>query len=287
MKIVIVGAGGFVGKELTGRFSPQHEVLPLTHQALDITDESAVQHIIKDARPDLIINCSVLGVDDCESDPALASAINAQGPRYLAEAAAESGAEMLQLSTNYVFAGDLEHGSYYTIRDKPRPINKYGETKLAGEAAVRAALPKSYIVRTSWVFGLGKKDNFFSTAARSLSERKRLRAVEDVWASVTYVSDLAARIEEILAFHHYETYHIVNEGICSYYDFAREAARQLNMTNAEIAELIEAVRESEMRRKALRPGYTPMRCLVSEELGLPVLPHWRTALSRYLHGLRG
>ncbi|MBO0721251.1 MAG: dTDP-4-dehydrorhamnose reductase [Blastocatellia bacterium] len=287
MKIVITGAGGFIGKELTGRFSAQHQVLPLTHQALDITNETAVQDVIKDARPDLIINCSVLGVDDCEIDPALARAINALGPRYLAEAAAESDAEMLQLSTNYVFAGDLEHGSRYTIRDTPRPINKYGETKLAGEAAVRVALPKSYIVRTSWVFGPGKKDNFFSTAARSLNERKRLRAVEDVWASVTYVSDLAARIEEILAFHHYEIYHIVNDGICSYYDFAREAARQLNMTNAEIAELIEAVRESEMRRKALRPGYTPMRCLVSEELGLPVLPHWRTALSRYLHGLRG
>jgi dTDP-4-dehydrorhamnose reductase len=111
--------------------------------------------------------------------------------------------------------------------------------------------------------------------------------VTDIWASVTYVVDLVARIDEILAFHRYETYHIVNDGACSYYDFAREAARELKLTSAEIGDLIEAVRESEMQRRAPRPRYTPMRCLVSEELGLPALRHWRAALSQYLNGLRG
>jgi dTDP-4-dehydrorhamnose reductase len=287
MKIIITGAGGFIGKRLARFFSPHHDVLALTHQALDITDNHTVRRLITDLRPDLVINCVVLGVDECEADPSLASSVNAAGPQYLAEAVAEIDAEIMHISTNYVFDGNLEAGSFYTIRDAALPINKYGETKLAGEIAVRQAAPKSYIVRTSWVFGQGKKDNFFSLAARALIERKRLRAVTDVRASVTFVDDLVVRIDEILAFHRYETYHVVNDGACSYYDFAWEAARELKLTSAEIGDLIEAVSESEMQRKAARPRYTPMRCLVSEELGLPALRHWRAALSQYLNGLRG
>jgi dTDP-4-dehydrorhamnose reductase len=287
MKIVITGAGGFVGKELTACFSEKHEIFPLTHRDLDITDRHSVKRLMTDLRPDVIINAVVLGVDECEIDPSLARAVNTDGPHYLAETASEIDAEIIQLSTNYVFDGDLESGSFYTIRDTPLPINKYGETKLAGEAAVRRAAPKSYIVRTSWVFGHGKKDNFFSLATRSLIEGKPLRAVTDVRASVTYVVDLVARIEEILAFHRYQTYHIVSDGACSYFDFAREAALELKLTTSEIDDLIEPVTESQMQRKAPRPKNTPMRCLMSAELGLPALRHWRTALSQYINGLRG
>jgi dTDP-4-dehydrorhamnose reductase len=243
--------------------------------------------MLTDARPDLIINCAVSGVNDCEANPSMAHAVNVAGPQCLAEAAAEIDAEILHCSTNYVFDGKREAGSFYTNRDAALPINEYGETKLAGELAVRMAAPKSYIIRTSWVFGAGKEDNFFGFAARALTERKRLRAVTDIRASVTYVVDLIARIDEILALHHYETYHVVNGGDCSYYEFALEVARDLRMSSAEIDSLIEAVTESELQRNASRPRYTPMRCLVSEELGLPALRCWRTALSQYLNGLRG
>src|SRR5262245_15225339 len=284
MKIAITGAGGFVGKELRRFFSARHHVLALTRQSLDITDGYAVRRMITDIRPDLIINCAVLGVDDCEANPSMGHSVNVAGPRCLAEAAAEIDAEILHFSTNYVFDGKRASGSFYTKRDATLPINKYGETKLAGEFAVRMTAPKSYIIRTSWVFGAGKEDNFFGLAARALTERKRLRAVTDVRASVTYVADLVTRIDEILAFHRYDTYHIVNDGACSYYEFALEVARHLGMSSAEIDSLIEAVTESELRRNTSRPRYTPMRCLVSEELGFPALRCWRTALSQYLIG---
>jgi dTDP-4-dehydrorhamnose reductase len=287
MKIAITGAGGFVGKELERFFSARHHVMALPRHSLDITDGHAVMRMVTNVRPDLIINCAVLGLDDCEANPSMAHAVNVQGPQFLAEAASEIDAEILHFSTNYVFDGKREAGSFYTNRDAALPINKYGVTKLAGEFAVRMAAPKSYIIRTSWVFGAGKEDNFFSLAGRALTERKRLRAVTDVRASVTYVSDLVTRIGEILAFHRYETYHVVNDGACSYYEFALEVARDLRMSSEDIDSLIEAVTESAMRRNVSRPRYTPMRCLVSGELGLPALRCWRTALSQYLNGLRG
>src|SRR5262249_51934364 len=133
----------------------------------------------------------------------------------------------------------------------------------------------------------GKEDNFFGLAALALTERKRLRALTDVRASVTYVADLITRIDEILALHRYDTYHVVNDGVCSYYEFALEVARELRMSSAEIESLKEAATESEMPRNTPRPRYTPMRCLVSEELGLPALPCWRRALSHYLNSLHG
>ncbi len=281
MKIIITGAGGFVGKELARFFAADHQVTALYHQALDITNREAVKRIVNEARPDLVINCAVLGVDICEADPALAQGVNVSGPKFLAEAVAEIDAEILHISTNYVFDGKREPGSYYTINDAALPINVYGETKLAGELAVLEAAPKSYVVRTSWVFGQGK-DNFFRDAVRALLERKGLRAVNDIWASVTHVSDLAARINEILAHHRYATYHVVNDGFCSHYDFAVEAARSLNLTTAESDALIEAVSESQSQRLAARPRYTPMWCLVSEELGLSPMRHWHAALSDFL-----
>jgi dTDP-4-dehydrorhamnose reductase len=286
MKIAITGAAGFIGKELTRFFSARRQVLALPRHSLDITDGHAVRHMITEARPDLIINCAVLGVDYCEANPSMAHAVNVAGPQCLAETAAEIDAEILHFSTNYVFDGKREAGPFYTNRDAALPINEYGETKLAGELAVRMAAPKSYIIRTSWVFGVGKEDNFFGFAARALTRRNRLRAVTDVRASVTYVADLVKRIDEIVALRRYDTYHVVNDGACSYYEFALEVARNLRMSSAEADSFIEAVTESEMRRITSRPRYTPMRCLVSEELGLPALRCWRTALSEYLTSLR-
>ncbi len=175
MKLIITGAGGFVGKELACVFAADHQVIALTHSALDITNREAVNHYIQESQPDLVINCAVLGVDVCEADPAKAEAVNVTGPKFLAEAVAELDAEIMHLSTNYVFDGHRELGAFYTIDDEALPINIYGETKLAGEQAVLAAAPKSYVVRTSWVFG-ASKENFFSQAVRALAASRPVQA---------------------------------------------------------------------------------------------------------------
>ncbi|MBI1760625.1 MAG: dTDP-4-dehydrorhamnose reductase [Acidobacteria bacterium] len=284
MKIAITGAGGLVGQSLQQHwartFATECEVRALSHQALDITDGAAVRHWCERERPTLLINCAVIDVDLCERDLALAQAVNVDGPRHLAAAAADIGAEVLHFSTNYVFDGRTQ-GRVYTQADKASPINNYGRTKLAGERAVQTANAHSYIVRTSWVFGPGK-ESFLATLPRKLRAGERVRAITDVWASATYVNDLVARVAELLARRRYGVYHVVNGGVCSYHDYALECARLLGLDEARISALIEAVSEDEARRLAERPRYTPMQCSLSAELGLPPLCDWRAALAAYV-----
>ena len=281
MKILIVGAGGLVGKEFARQFSNGHQVLALTHSDLDITDTPEVRRMILDESPALIINCAVLGVDACELDPSLAYAVNVIGAKTLAKAADDVDAEFLQISSNFVFGDTRRDDSFYTINDVPTPISMYGQTKLAGERVVVAGSRRSFIVRTSWVFGEGK-GNFFSTAPRSLYAAKKIRAITDAWASATYVRDLVSRVHEILTFRYYSTYHVVNDGLCSYYDFALEAGRILKIPDSDLMQLIEPVKLCDLRLQAKRPRYSPMRCTVSEELGLAPLRDWRVALAEHI-----
>ncbi|MCI0387980.1 MAG: dTDP-4-dehydrorhamnose reductase [Acidobacteria bacterium] len=281
MKIAITGAGGLLGSHLARDLTAEHEVLALTHRDLDITDRAAVTRYCLSERPEVMINCAVIGVDECERNPALADAINVAGPQALAENTAAIGAEFLHFSTNYVYDGEPVGRAPYTIDDETRPINVYGSTKLAGERAVLAASPRSFIIRSSWIYGSGK-ENFLSTAHRRLLAGERIRAIADVWASTTYVTDLVVRVSEILQHHHYGIYQIVNAGVSSYYDFATEAARLIGLNGAEAARLIERVSEDDAQRVAPRPRYTPMRCLLSEKLGLASMRDWREALRDYV-----
>jgi len=282
MTILITGAGGSVGKAAARYFSVKHKVLALTHHELDITNQRAVSQIVLFEKPELIINCAVLGVDACEDDPQLARAINVEGPRNLAAAAGQVNAELVHFSSNYVFDGRRSN-SPYTVLDEPHPINEYGRTKLEGERVVAALLPRSFVVRTSWVYG-DRLDNFLSTAPKNLLAGKRLSAIADVAASTTFVADLVRRLDEILKQQRYGAYHVVNSGACSYFEFAIEAARMLHLSDNEISLLIDQVDEAAMSRKAERPRYSPLRWLLSEELGLAPMRDWREALLEFVNG---
>ena len=281
MKILVTGAAGLVGKHLARRLAGEHEVAALTHGQLDITDHAAVRRYVLREKPALIFNCAVLQVDDSERDPASAQAVNVDGPRFLAAAASEAGTEIVHFSTQYAFAGEPLHRPPYTFEDQPRPVNNYGRTKVAGEAAVRAACARSYIIRTSWVYGSGK-NSFLCTVHDDLDAGRKVRAIDDIWSSTTYVNDLIDRVMTIRSTGRYGTYHIVNQGVCSYHDFALEAGRLLGLTRAQTDSLIEITHERDMKRVAARPRYTPLRCLLSEQLGLPGMRDWRAALADFV-----
>ena len=281
MKILITGAAGLVGSHLAQRLAREHEVVGLKHGDLDITDEAAVRRRVAEAIPELVINCAVLQVDECEQDPAKARAVNTDGPRYLAEAASDLGAAIIQFSTQYAFPGEPVGRAPYTIQDEPRPVNVYGKTKVEGEQAVHHACARSCVIRTSWVYGSGKS-RFLCRVADDLRAGKGVRAIDDIWSSTTYVEDLIDRTMEIHAKGHYGVYHVVNAGVCSYYEFALEAGRLRGIARAEIDRLIEVTHERDMKRIAARPRYTPLRCLLSEEISLPPMRTWREALAEYV-----
>jgi len=273
MRIVVTGAAGLVGSAAVEHFGVgagfsrpdrlKPVLTPLTHRDLDITNATAVQKMIADLRPDIIVNCAVIGVDECERDPALARAVNVDGPANLARVAPS----IVHFSSNYVFDGKEER--FYSIADEARPINEYGRTKLAGERAVAAACSRSFIVRSSWIFGPGK-EAFVSTVHEQLQAGKRVRAVSDVWASATYVEDLVLRLVEIVERRDYGLHHVVNAGVCSNESFAREAAHIVGADES----LIEAVSTRQAHR-APRPRYTPL-------LSSQPLRDWRDALTAYI-----
>ena len=143
------------------------------------------------------------------------------------------------------------------------------------------ANPRSYILRTSWVFGIGK-ENFLSIIHRQLRAGQRGKVVSDCWASATYVEDLVARTREIIERQRAGIYHVVNEGVCSYVEFTLEAGRLIGLSEAQVYELIELIPDAEIKRPAIRPRYTPMRCLLSEEIRLSPLRHWKDALAEFI-----
>jgi dTDP-4-dehydrorhamnose reductase len=270
MIVLITGAGGLVASALAPRYE---NVIALRHAAMDIVDADAVERVFDRVGPDVVINCAVIGVDACEKNPALAERVNVDGPANVARTAARSGAAIVHFSSNYVFDGNRPRNEPYGIDDVADPINVYGKTKLAGERAVLDACGRAFVIRTSWVYGPGK-DSFLSTAAAKLGRGERIQAISDTFANTTYVEDLAERVVAVEASGAYGLHQIVNEGVCSYEDFAREAAVIAGVPDRTARTLIEVVTEAEMNRPAPRPACTPMQCT-------PPMRPWQEALREY------
>jgi dTDP-4-dehydrorhamnose reductase len=251
-------------------------VLALTHQQLDITNQDAVCRQIAETQPLVVINCSATtDVDRCEREPDWAYAVNEQGVRYLARACREVNSEFLHVSTDYVFDG--EKAGFYTQEDAPNPLSVYAQSKLAGEGAVREELEKSYIIRSSWIFGVGGK-NFGSRLFDYARAGAKLKGVIDQTSIATYAPDLAARIAEIINIGAHGLYQITNTGVMSWYDFARRAFELAGMSEVEI----EPCTRAELNQLAPRPRNSAMRCLLSERLGLAPLRHWQDGLADFV-----
>lgn len=280
MRVLITGSGGLVGSALATFLAPRHDVLARRHDELDITNGAAVVRELAKASPDVVINCAVVGVETCESDPDLAELINVEGPRMLARAAAEAGATIIHFSTNYVFDGERDDLESYEPGDEAVAINVYGGSKLRGEAAVLAECEQAAVIRTSWVFGRGA-NTFLSTLPSKLKSRERVSAITDRFASVTYVRDLVVRVEELMGAAARGVFHVANSGACSYAEFADAAAALVGLSDEERRSCIEYVQATDVAGKAQRPRWTPMRDSAAAERGFAPLRSWRDALAAY------
>ena len=277
---LITGAGGLLGRNMRELLTAQGwRVVALTHQQLDITHDEDVREAVARARPRYVINCvATADVDRCEREPDWAFSVNAEGPRLLARASKEVGAELVHVSTDYVFDGSK--AGFYTQQDEPKPISVYGRSKLAGELAVCQELAQSYVIRTSWIFGAGGK-NFGSRVIEYALGGAELKGVTDQTSIPTYTPDLAARIVEILRLGKHDLYHVTSTGVTTWYDFAILALGLAGLGDT----VIQPVTRAALNQLAPRPQNSAMRCLVSEGLGLKPLRHWREALGDFVGGM--
>lgn len=258
-KYLITGANGQVGYCLTQQLLGKAEVLAVDRDKLDITDRNAVFHVVSEFRPDVIINAAAhTAVDRAETEVALSEAINVNGPKYLAEAAAEIGALILHISTDYVFNGQGEKP--YCETDPVDPQGVYGKTKQAGEIAVQNANPKSVILRTAWVFG-EHGNNFVKTMLRLGKEREVLGVVADQFGSPTYAGDIANALIEISEQilngkqNAYGIYHFSGQPYTNWHGFAQEIFQQAVLQKIlEKAPLVNAIATSDYPTPAKRPA---------------------------------
>jgi dTDP-4-dehydrorhamnose reductase len=256
-------------------------VFAYDHGQLDIADADAVWRAVSSAKPDAVINCAAwTNVDGCESDVERAFAANARGPENLARASRDANAAFVTISTDYVFDGTKE--GFYTQEDEPNPESVYGRAKLEGERRSTMTYDHSIIVRTGYIFGRGGA-NFLSTVVERALKGEKLKAITDTYGTPTYAVDLAERLRQLAELNVPGIYHVVNSGPgASFEEFTRKAVALTG--NRAVVELVSV---DTLNRPAKRPRNSRLRCLLSEKLGLPPLPHWETALAAFVRSESG
>ncbi len=272
MKVLVTGAAGMLGSDLVPALEERgHQVVGLSRRQLDITDARAVEAALAAYRPDAVINCAAwTDVDGAEADEGGATRLNGEAAALTAAAAAGIGASFVFVSTDYVFHGDSTVP--YVESDPLDPIGAYGRSKLSGETAVAVANPRTFIVRTSWLFGRHGK-NFVETML-GLSNEPEVLVVSDQVGCPTYTVHLAAALAELIETDEYGVHHISGSGECSWFEFAQEIFDQSDAETRVMAGTTEM-----LARPAPRPSYSVLR---SERRDPIVLPHWRRGLLEYL-----
>jgi dTDP-4-dehydrorhamnose reductase len=280
-RIVISGAGGMVGRFLADRARRQgREVLALPSSQWDITDAAAAERFLEAG--DVVVNCAAYTkVDAAETDQARAHAVNVAGAENVARACARAGAEMIHISTDYVFSGVFDDGRPrpYEIDDETGPRSVYGRTKLAGELAVLAAMPDAHIVRTAWVYEGGDGTDFVATMRRLAAGDEPVDVVADQVGSPTYVGDLVDALLQVAdAAIREPVLHAANEGEASRFDQAQAVFEAAGADPARVR----PVGSDRHPRPAPRPPYSALSGRQSAAAGLTPLRPWREALAAAL-----
>ncbi len=275
-KIAIFGAGGQLGSELLCQLkNSSSDVVAFSHAECDIANAGQVQACIEGANFDIIFNCAAMtDVDGCENAREKAFAINAQGAQNLAHAASVCGAKLVHVSTDYVFDGQA--AAPYCEDDETNPQCVYGESKLAGEVAIRKNCERHFIVRTAWLYGKCGK-NFPKTIMRIAKENGKAKVVNDQLGSPTYAKDLAQAMILLAAGDAFGTYHCTNSGVCSWFDFARAI-----FDKANIACELEACSSQEYVRLAKRPAYSALNSQKLEDTIGQKMRTWQQALDDFM-----
>lgn len=274
MRILLTGRTGQVGWELERTFPAPGEIIATARDALDLSDNDAIRRVVRETRPDVIVNAAAYtAVDRAESEPGIANQVNGVAPGVLAEEAKRRGALLVHYSTDYVFDGAKR--SPYTEHDAPHPLNVYGRTKLAGERAVAASGCRHLILRSSWVYAPRGK-NFFLTIATKALAGELLRVVADQQGVPTESRFIAETTRALIGREAEGLIHVVPDGTTSWHGFAVAIAAGLGASTA-----VEAISSADYPSPTRRPPYS---VLSHEKLSslLGPQPHWKSLLERCL-----
>jgi dTDP-4-dehydrorhamnose reductase len=282
MRVAVLGANGQLGSDVTAAFLAQgNEVVALTHQDVEVSSLDSVKQAIESIHPELVINTAAFhNVNRCEDEPARAFAVNAMGARNVAQVTNSLGAGLAHISTDYVFDG--EKSSPYVEQDQPRPLNVYGNSKLAGEYFVRGINPRHFVVRVSAIYGENPcraKDglNFIELILKKAREQEEVRVVDDQRVTPTPTIEIARQLTVLSKISDYGLYHATSEGSCSWYEFARAI---FDLTGTKVR--LERPRPEEYPAKANRPKNSVLENAALKNKSLSVFSHWRNGLENYL-----
>lgn len=282
MKILVTGANGQLGRNIRKVLSPieSFDITYTDADTLDITSRDAVHDHLTHHHYDVIINCAAYtAVDRAESEALLAAKINTEAIGYLAATARETGTKIIHISTDYVFPG--ENCRPYNEHDEPNPHSIYGRTKLEGEAVLKSFCPDAIIIRTAWLYS-EEGSNFVLTMLDKGSQGIDLKVVCDQIGTPTYARDLAVAIRDILLFEKWMPgiYHFTNEGVASWYDFAKAIFRiarlKVNVTPCS---------SSEYKTAAKRPLFSVLNKSKIKNTFHMTIPYWEDSLRECVNNI--
>jgi len=273
MRVMVIGGSGLLGKALNREWAGD-EVVTLGSKDVDIRSDVQVESAIRQYRPEgIVLAAAYTDVDGCETNRELAFEVNTQGAIKVAKAAETSGAQLLFLSTDYVFDG--KKTTPYETDDPLSPQCVYGESKARAELGVREVLPECCIVRTSWLFGVGGKC-FPDTILKLAEERNELDVVADQRGCPTYTVDLSRAIIQLCRKNAVGIVHLTNRNACSWFDFATEIVRESGLSTG-----VRPTTSNKFVRPAKRPAYSVLSSASRDHYGVS-MSTWQDALKRYL-----
>lgn len=286
IKILLLGSTGQLGWELNRTMLTLGDLIALEHPQVDMANFADLRSIVREIKPNLIVNATAYtNVDQAEREPDLAMAVNGIGPGVLAEESEKLGSVLIHYSTDYVFDGTK--GDLYVETDPPNPINKYGETKLAGELAVQRVDGAHLIFRTSWVYSL-RRPCFVTKVLNWAQNNKTLRIVDDQISTPTWSRTLAEATAQIIAQGKDDPlnylreksglYHLSDSGKCSRYKWAKFIIENAPQKENFIVEEILKTKSDEFPGPAKRPEKSAMTCEKLEETFTIKMPAWQVAL---------
>ncbi len=271
MRVLITGAGGQLGRDLQDVLADE-EVDARDHRTLDISAAAAVMGLVREIRPQWVINAAAFNdVDRAQTAEDQAFAVNARGPANLAAAAAAVDAGLVHISSDYVFDG--RKGEAYTEDDRPNPVSVYGRSKYEGERSVLESKASACVLRTAWLYGIHGK-NFVKAILDRAKQGRALQVVADQVGSPTSTRDLAEAIRVLIRTPARGLFHVANAGACSRFEFAKAIVRG--------AVEVRPITSAEASRPAPRPANSSLTSLRWEAMGLPPLRPWQAALSDFL-----